>query len=104
MAESDLMYWRVHSACSPALVIFCPGLRPGACYFYPGLRANSSRRLLFLSGTACLVFPALAIFCPGLHAPEGSALGVHSPESFQRPASLNIPECEKKSVELTDYQ
>ncbi len=44
MAGSDLMYWRVHSACSPALVIFCPGLRP-----------DSSRRLLFLSGTACLV-------------------------------------------------
>jgi len=71
MAGSDLMYWCVHSAFSPALVIFCPGLR-----------ADSSRRLLFLSGTACLVFPALAIFCPGLHAPEGSALGVHSPESF----------------------
>jgi hypothetical protein len=66
-------------------------------------RADSSRRLLFVRDCVpCL--PGACYFCPGLHAPEGSALGVHSPESFQRPASLNIPECEKKSVELTDYQ
>jgi len=47
MAESDLMYWRVHSACSPAFVIIvrdCAPILPGACYFRPGLRALSSRR------------------------------------------------------------
>ncbi len=73
MAESDLMYWRVHSACSPALVIFCPGLRPGACYFCPGLRALSSRRLPFLSGIAC--------------APKEVPLGCTRLRLFQQPAS-----------------
>ena len=41
--------WFVHSACSPVLVIFCPGLR-----------ADSPRRLLFLSGAACLVLSDLS--------------------------------------------
>jgi len=30
-ADSDLMYSRVHCACFPALVIFCPGLRADSC-------------------------------------------------------------------------
>ena len=66
----------------------CAPILPGACYFCPGLRALSSRRLPFLSGIAC--------------APQEVPLGCTRLSLFQRASSLFLEEPANQIFPIAD--